>query len=60
MGIAVNNESVTDTGYHALFQFRNKGFKLINRTETTLTKRRIVRISKLGIICVIIIIIITL
>ena len=35
-GIAVNNESifVTDTLHHALFQFRKKDFKLINRTRT--------------------------
>ena len=35
-GIAVNKESifVTDVGHHALFQFRKKDFKLINRTGT--------------------------
>ena len=35
-GIAVNNESifVTDTGHNALFQFRKKDSKLINRTAT--------------------------
>ena len=35
-GIAVTDEYafVTDTGYHALFQFRKKDFKLLNRVGT--------------------------
>ena len=35
-GIAVNNESIfaTDVWHHAIFQFRKKDFKLINRTGT--------------------------